>query len=236
MIGELVFLSLFLRRRREIKELMRWPFWMGWWSRFGPESLQWKECATPREFLHHGLVQSLGFHIVSGLALLFFSAIGKSNGVAFVSLSSPLPYTSSILTLNSYLIRNVGTQWRYILFFSLTASELALLFSPSPRSQSVSIDVYGRSSNFLSVLFPTRVPFQHIKFLHQVRGWPLQPNPHLTSPSHAIFPPLHTRVSNTSTNRMRIDLHVPLHRPLPRRTRPLPRSLPFLLQLLPLLT
>ena len=54
--------------------------------RFGAEVLSCKECVTQRDFLARGLVQSLGFHIVSGLALLFFSAIGKSSGVAFVGL------------------------------------------------------------------------------------------------------------------------------------------------------
>ena len=52
--------------------------------RFGEEILNCKECVTQRDFLARGLIQSLGFHIVSGLALLFFSAIGKSNNVAFV--------------------------------------------------------------------------------------------------------------------------------------------------------
>jgi hypothetical protein len=53
--------------------------------RFGEEILKCKECVTQRDFLARGLIQSLGFHIVSGLALLFFSAIGKSSTVAFVS-------------------------------------------------------------------------------------------------------------------------------------------------------
>ena len=55
--------------------------------RFGADILSCKECVTQREFLGRGLIQSLGFHIVSGLALLFFSAIGKSSSVAFVSSS-----------------------------------------------------------------------------------------------------------------------------------------------------
>ena len=53
--------------------------------RFGADILNCKECVTQREFLTRGLIRSLGFHIVSGLALLFFSVIGKSSGVAFVS-------------------------------------------------------------------------------------------------------------------------------------------------------
>jgi len=72
---------------------------------------------------------------VSGLALLFFSAIGKSSSVAF---------------------------WRYTLFFGHFASELSLLFSPSPSSP----EYQGYS--VLSMLFPTRLAFQHIRLLHQL--------------------------------------------------------------------
>jgi len=108
----------------------RWAY-----DRFGADILTCKECVTQREFLTRGLIQSLGFHIVSGLALLFFSVIGKSSGVAF---------------------------WRYTLFFGHFASELSLLFSPSPSSP----EYQGYS--VLSLLFPTRLAFQHIRLLHQV--------------------------------------------------------------------
>ncbi|KAI0067585.1 chaperone J-domain-containing protein [Artomyces pyxidatus] len=108
----------------------RWAY-----DRFGPDILLCEHCATPREYLNRGLVQSMGFHIVSGLLLLFFSALGRSSGVAF---------------------------WRYALFFLFTASELSLLFSPSPSS------INGASFSILSVVFPTRLPFQHIRLLHQV--------------------------------------------------------------------
>jgi hypothetical protein len=53
-------------------------------------------------------------------------------------------------------------KWRYTLFFGHFASELSLLFSPSPSSH----EYQGYS--ILSVLFPTRLPFQHIRLLHQV--------------------------------------------------------------------
>jgi len=108
----------------------RWAY-----DRFGADILTCKECVTQREFLTRGLIQSLGFHIVSGLALLFFSVIGKSSGVAF---------------------------WRYTLFFGHFASELSLLFSPSPSSP----EYQGYS--ILSLFFPTRLAFQHIRLLHQV--------------------------------------------------------------------
>jgi hypothetical protein len=83
--------------------------------RFGADILTCKECVTQREFLTRGLIQSLGFHIVSALALLFFSVIGKSNGVAFVGplclmvagypptslFSGVTPYSSDISRLSS---------------------------------------------------------------------------------------------------------------------------------------
>jgi hypothetical protein len=83
--------------------------------RFGADILSCKECVTRREFLTRGLIQSLGFHIVSALALLFFSVIGKSSGVAFVGpltlmvavctdlflLSGVTPYSSDISRLSS---------------------------------------------------------------------------------------------------------------------------------------
>lgn len=126
--------DLFLLGREGYEALMepnkRWAY-----DRFGADILTCKECVTQREFLTRGLIQSLGFHIVSALALLFFSVIGKSNGVAF---------------------------WRYTLFFGHFASELSLLFSPSPSSP----EYQGYS--ILSLLFPTRLAFQHIRLLHQV--------------------------------------------------------------------
>lgn len=126
--------DLFLLGREGYEALMepnkRWAY-----DRFGADILTCTECVTRREFLTRGLIQSLGFHIVSALALLFFSVIGKSSGVAF---------------------------WRYTLFFGHFASELSLLFSPSPSSP----EYQGYST--LSLLFPTRLAFQHIRLLHQV--------------------------------------------------------------------
>jgi hypothetical protein len=56
----------------------------------------------------------------------------------------------------------VSFKWRYTLFFGHFASELSLLFSPSPSS----LEYQGYS--ILSLLFPTRLAFQHIRLLHQV--------------------------------------------------------------------
>ncbi|KAH8115275.1 hypothetical protein DFH11DRAFT_96980 [Phellopilus nigrolimitatus] len=69
------------------------------YERFGPDSLKWRDCSTPREFLQRGLSQASGFYIGSGAILVGMSAVMKPSPVAF---------------------------WRYILLFGLFASELCL--------------------------------------------------------------------------------------------------------------
>lgn len=54
------------------------------------------------------------------------------------------------------------TFWRYILYFTLFSLELVLVLSPSPSPDST------RHITVLHRLFPNRVVFQHILFLHQV--------------------------------------------------------------------
>jgi hypothetical protein len=61
-----------------------------------------------------------------------------------------------------WLCTDVSFQWRYTLYFGHFASELSLLFSPSPSSP----EYQGYS--ILSLIFPTRLAFQHIRLLHQV--------------------------------------------------------------------
>ncbi|TEB38104.1 hypothetical protein FA13DRAFT_1681484 [Coprinellus micaceus] len=53
------------------------------------------------------------------------------------------------------------TFWRYILYFTLLTLELRLILSPSPSPS-------GRHITLLHRLFPNRVIYQHILFLHQV--------------------------------------------------------------------
>jgi len=54
-------------------------------GRFGPDVLTWTQCTTAREYMQRGLLKSSGYHIVTGLALLFWSAIGQPSPAAFVS-------------------------------------------------------------------------------------------------------------------------------------------------------
>jgi len=55
-------------------------------GRFGADVLGWRQhCKTTRDFLRQGLMMSSGYHIVAGIALLFWSAIGRPSVVSFVS-------------------------------------------------------------------------------------------------------------------------------------------------------
>ncbi|KAJ7935295.1 DnaJ-domain-containing protein [Mycena leptocephala] len=116
------------------------------YDRFGPDVLGWSHCSTTGEYLRHGLTQSIGYHVVTGVVLVFWTAIGETSPVAF---------------------------WRYLLYFSLLASELSLLLSPSP-SLSPSGLLLGNPADspthrtILHMIFPRRVAYQHILFLHQL--------------------------------------------------------------------
>ena len=47
--------------------------------RFGPDTATWTNCKTQREFLRFGLIQSAGYHIVTGVGLFIWSAISPST-------------------------------------------------------------------------------------------------------------------------------------------------------------
>ncbi|KAF8957346.1 hypothetical protein BDZ97DRAFT_1846999 [Flammula alnicola] len=153
---------------RDAFEALKDPVVRFAYDRFGPDVLRWRQhCKTTREFLRQGLMVSSGYHIVAGIALLFWSAIGRPSVVSF---------------------------WRYVLFGALFAGELSLILSPFPGAPSnISPPTPSFFSNFLSssslipttsssfpsttlmptssilqVLFPNRVPYQHILFLHQI--------------------------------------------------------------------
>ncbi|KAJ7108440.1 hypothetical protein C8R43DRAFT_187412 [Mycena crocata] len=143
--GEALFITV-----RDAFEALKNPTVRFAYDRFGPDVLTWNHCSTIAEYLHHGLVQSMVYHIVAGAALVFWTAIGETSPVAF---------------------------WRYVLYVSLFASELALLLSPSPSLMPSSKLLLGPLTHpsegpshrtILHVLFPGRVPYQHILFLHQL--------------------------------------------------------------------
>ncbi|KAK0222439.1 hypothetical protein EDD85DRAFT_779438 [Armillaria nabsnona] len=94
-------------RVRDAFEALKNPVVRFAYDRFGPDVLIWQQLSTPREYLRQGLMQSSGFHIVSGLVLVFYSSIGRESPVKF---------------------------WRYLLYAAFLFSEIALLVSPSPST------------------------------------------------------------------------------------------------------
>ncbi|KAJ7287007.1 DnaJ-domain-containing protein [Mycena rebaudengoi] len=142
--GEALFISV-----RDAFEALKNPTVRFAYDRFGPDVLAWTHCRTTGEYLRHGLTQSIGYHVVAGAVLVFWTAIGETSPVAF---------------------------WRYLLYVSLFASELALLLSPSPSpaSGSMLLSPFTHPAagpthrTILHVIFPRRVAYQHILFLHQI--------------------------------------------------------------------
>jgi hypothetical protein len=47
--------------------------------RFGHEISTWTNCKTKREFLKHGLIESAGYHIVTGIGLFIWSTMSPST-------------------------------------------------------------------------------------------------------------------------------------------------------------
>ncbi|KAH9485695.1 Chaperone protein DnaJ [Psilocybe cubensis] len=159
--GELLFMYV-----RDAFEALKDPVVRFAYDRFGPDVLGWRnQCKTTREFVRHGLLVSSGYHIVAGIILLFMSAIGRPSVISF---------------------------WRYVLFAALLAGELSFILSPFPASQSsihppspslfsflgssvqpsetaaLSLARNMAPRSFLQTIFPNRIPYQHILFLHQV--------------------------------------------------------------------
>ncbi|KIK69010.1 hypothetical protein GYMLUDRAFT_188418 [Collybiopsis luxurians FD-317 M1] len=134
-------------RTRDVFEALKNPTIRFAYDRFGPDVLQWSQLSTPREYIRHGLLQSAGYHIVTAVGLLVFSALGNQSSVKF---------------------------WRYVLFLVFFASELAYVLYPSPSSLSVFSSAFWDPQNgsshptLLHVIFPQRVAYQHILFLHQM--------------------------------------------------------------------
>ncbi|CAL1711494.1 unnamed protein product [Somion occarium] len=150
--GEALFMEV-----RDAFEALKNPVTRFAYDRFGPDALSWKNCTTLREYIRHGLMQSTGFHIASLCTLLLFSSVGKPSPIAF---------------------------WRYLLFAFMFVYELLFLLSPSPSPpsstaasslSSISSFLFSDSSSrsatknsILSLLWPNRVAYQHVRFLHSL--------------------------------------------------------------------
>ncbi|KDR75519.1 hypothetical protein GALMADRAFT_247963 [Galerina marginata CBS 339.88] len=151
---------------RDAFEALKDPVVRFAYDRFGPDVVGWRQhCKTTRDFLRQGLMVSSGYHIVAGIALLFWSAIGRPSAVSF---------------------------WRYVLFAALFAGELSFILSPFPAASSnltpptssffsflpsfsvpsptdaLSLSSIFPTTSFLQTIFPNRIPYQHILFLHQL--------------------------------------------------------------------
>ncbi|KAM6502700.1 hypothetical protein JOM56_002677 [Amanita muscaria] len=135
------------------------------YDRFGPAVLRWNDCTTPGEYIRRGLLQAVGYHVIVGAALVFWSMIGHPSPVSF---------------------------WRYILYATLFLTELVLVLTPSAYSLSRSspVGLPGGAStvggsfifntnlpnlqttispfNIFHTLLPSQVAYQHVQFLHQV--------------------------------------------------------------------
>ena len=54
--------------------------------RFGPRVLSWKSsCSSRRDFVYYGILQAVGYWIVSGVTLLVWSMVGRSSAISFVT-------------------------------------------------------------------------------------------------------------------------------------------------------
>jgi hypothetical protein len=80
-------------------EVRRWAY-----DRFGESVGRWRGVVTEREFLISGLMNSIGFYVVSAGVLAFWSLTGQSSGrTAFVSTISSLSlFTPSSVTPTCY--------------------------------------------------------------------------------------------------------------------------------------
>lgn len=70
------------------------------YCRFGPDIDTWTNCKTQRDFLRHGLIQSAGYHIVTGIGLFIWSTISPST-VNFVSASPTSHFPPHLTPLRS---------------------------------------------------------------------------------------------------------------------------------------
>jgi len=137
------------------------------YDRFGPAVLTWKDCTTPNAYIRRGLFQAVGYHVVVGVALLFWSMIGRPSPVSF---------------------------WRYTLYATLFMAELVLILTPSTyslsglaptslpstaasasasSSSSSAVDLFSLQSTIspftiFHALLPSQVPYQHVQLLHQL--------------------------------------------------------------------
>ncbi|KAI0629461.1 hypothetical protein C8Q77DRAFT_1065335 [Trametes polyzona] len=140
--GEALFIEV-----RDAYDALKSPVKRFAYERFGPEALKWAQCTTLREYVRHGLLQASGFYIVSLCSLVFFSFLNPASTVSY---------------------------WRYVMLAFTAVYELLFLLNPSPSpvseptfSSVIFTDpTTATHASFFSFLWPHRVPYQHVRFLH----------------------------------------------------------------------
>ncbi|KAF8589470.1 hypothetical protein K439DRAFT_1612698 [Ramaria rubella] len=90
---------------RDAYEALNHPVKRFAYDRFGPDAMTWKDCATPREYLRHGLIASSGFYIGIIIFLIVWSVLGTHN---------------------------TGAYWRNLLLCTLFFLEFSLIVNSSP--------------------------------------------------------------------------------------------------------
>ncbi len=139
-------------------DLSRHPY------RFGEEILSCKECVTQRDFLARGLIQSLGFHIVSGGATHYSLVISRQSSRSSSALlhhhlstrdtrfslycSLHASHSNTFVSFIKYvasLLFLVGTSFvtmlslQLFMFFSIAVSRVAPVLFPDASDDSSSL-------------------------------------------------------------------------------------------------
>ncbi|OCH83947.1 DnaJ-domain-containing protein [Obba rivulosa] len=142
--GETAFIEV-----RNAFEALKDPVTRFAYDRFGPDVLRWPHCSTEREFVHFGMMQAVGFHIVAFVSLILWSVLGGSHPAQL---------------------------WRYFIYLLILAFELIFILGPSQTAHTtvhVSPLLFYESlsppyTRFFATLWPRRVAWQHVRFLHNL--------------------------------------------------------------------
>jgi hypothetical protein len=137
--GEALFIAV-----RDAFDALKHPVKRFAYDRFGPDVLIWKGVDTPRDYVMRGLMTSSGFYISTSFFLVLYAVFGASGVGAYVSFVYPIPSASA-----DCIIVEIH------FFITLAALELQLIQA-------------SHTQTLLASLFPNRLPFQHILFLHQL--------------------------------------------------------------------
>ncbi|KAH9935210.1 DnaJ-domain-containing protein [Epithele typhae] len=137
---------------RDAYEAFKSPLKRFAYDRFGPDALHWSHCTTPSQFIHYGIMSSLGFYVVSSIVLVACTFLGHTHPV---------------------------TYWRYLHLVFTAIYELVLVLSPvsapmapgtRPQLAATLFAAPGARSHTsaLALAWPHRAAFQHVRLLHKL--------------------------------------------------------------------